>query len=214
MKKVKGKLLIGYKDEDGQIHKDFEFGVLPKAKDFFFHEAILAFKDNDLSTINMQLVRSALSKLGSMETPISDSVLLKLEMMDFNKLIESFDDFNSQNGTPISVDTKTIKLAFPIEKDGEKFDVIEFGCGLTLQDELEADKGGFLNNGLFGQHRRAFIAGKQVAYLRKDNSDKFIETQITPDELDQMYLVDVIGLIEQANIFSIFRRFELEKGNK
>lgn len=188
-------LLEGFADEKGTKHTKVEIGNLTKAGEYFLFESI--WEDFSETALNAFLLSRAITKFGTLKTPVSESFLLNLLSTDLEDLGNALNEFTAQNGTPQLYAQNTIKLIYGIEKDGVVYDLVEFGAHTKGFDEVQKER---LN--LSGNRGMAFLAGKEIVKLYQSEGEKSLNTGLDLEAFSQMYLIDVIGILEQSKIWN------------
>lgn len=131
IKPVQINLCIGNEDEKSIIHKEVTIGRHIFAKEYFLFERI--WSEYSLTQLNAYVLSQSITKFGDLKTPISTSLLLKLDLIDFEDLKDGLDSFVNANKRPLPIDDKTVALANGIEIEGVKYDLVEFGGRTTGQ---------------------------------------------------------------------------------
>lgn len=198
IKPAKIELFNGYTDKKGKIHKQIEISKLIKAGEFFFLEA--TWGNQSPTTLTAYLLSHAITKFGKLEIPVSTNILLELYKTDLEDLVAIFNSFTEQNGTPILIDEKTVKLVFGLEKDGTIYDLAEFGKLTTGKDVVEAEM-----KELSGNREAVFLAGKEIVRLKQSNGDLVLEGELNLETIGELYLIDALGIVEQSKIWNQYQ---------
>lgn len=190
MKNVK--LAFGYEGGDGKIHRNVRIERRATGADLF---RIADDGDGEKPTqFNLQLLQGAITKFGSLIMPVPLSVLLSLKSPDRRRLIAANNEFlkeTSAGRKTEKLSVSKVKLAFGFEKNGQTFDVVEFGRLLTGYDELEADD-------LPGWRQACFLLGKQIVRLSQSTGEGICEGEVTPEMFASLDAGDIF-LLSGAN---------------
>lgn len=192
VKPVKIKLKEGYVDESGDRHQIVELGIGVNAGEYFLYETLWG--DASPTGLTAYLIAGAITKFGTLKTPIATEIILSLKTPEFSKLASAFDKFTQQDGIPEKISHSTIRLIHGfVDKDGNKFDVAELGNITTGFDAVEVEK-----RGLSGIRAEALLAGRQIKKLLQSSGSEAIDGPLGYESINEMALIDVIGLTELA----------------
>jgi hypothetical protein len=196
-------LLTGYTDAKGVTHRSVTFGRRLRGRDLFAldsdPQAAVPTQHGDL------ICAKSITAFGALTMPVSLSVLLDLDSLDRDDLAAAYNEFQmaSAEGREAEfLSDSTVRPAFGFEREGLRYDVVEFGHRLTGRDEVAADK-----ERLDGAQRRCFLAGRQIAQLRQSDGTATIDGPIPLSWFEALDAADIWTLLGAAEIYrQSFRR--------
>ncbi len=183
-------LTIGYTDKQGTIHKKITLSRRLTGSRLFSSD------DDPQSDIPTQrealIIRNAITEFGTLSMPVTINTLLDLDSIDRDDLTAEHDKF-LQEGTggrfPEFLADNKVKLIFGYEKDGQRYDLIEFGARYTGRDEVDADMLGY-----DGLRRLCFLIGKQVTKSSTADGASVIDGALPIEVFDDLDSADIFAL--------------------
>lgn len=163
-------LKFGYKDKEGNLHKEVVFGKRLTGEDLF---AI----DNDPQarsrTQHIDLIRrKAITKFGTLSMPVPTNILLKLNRVDRGIIAEGYEDFVRESRADKTGEFRpnnVVQLAFGFEIAGTTYTIAELNRLTDGYDEITAD-----TLGLEGLGRICFLAARSISRLMTADEPPFV----------------------------------------
>lgn len=186
-------LKFGYQDKENPevFHREVVISRRPTGADFF--RAVEGGTDDKTANtrINLALIASAITSFGTLTMPTPLTVLFSLNEIDEDKLNDEYLLFLISTQPPteqkILEDNHRAQLAFGIEREGVKYQIIEFGKLLNgfdrikIQNEAQSD----------WQYTGAKIAREVVKLSTLDGSNS-ISGELTLAEIEAMDVTDFL----------------------
>jgi hypothetical protein len=195
MKKVM--LLIGYEDKSQVTHRDVEIGKVLYGSDLFTIDEDP--QNSGPTSREFLILRSAITKFGTLTVPVALSVLIALDSLDRDDLLEAYNNFVAESldgRTSEFLPDNKVRLARGYESEGIVFDVVEFGTRLTGHHYIEADA---LE---LSETKRAFyLVGQQVVRLSQSEGKATLSGPMSVEECGTLVVPDLFTLRGGAELF-------------
>lgn len=187
-------LLFGYTDRGGTLHRDVTFGRRLSGREFFLIDQDGQNKSS--SQYSDLIVRHAITAFGTLRMPVGQNILLGLNRTDREFLVEEhgrvMDESMDGRSSEVLSDS-AVRLAFGFERDGQVYDVIEFGNHSTGNDEVAAHR-----QKLIGVKRECYLAGMQVSRMSSSEGAGEITGPMELSIFDQLDASDITPILEGA----------------
>lgn len=185
-------LKFGYQDkEDSEIiHREVVISRRPTAKDLLKIEDDLDSEDIQSS---LEIAAATISTFGTLTMPVSMTVLLELNEVDSNKLSDEFSAFlkDSQPKKKAKIlEDSRVQLANGIDRDGAKYDVVEFGNLLSGHDRIKIS-----NEAKSAKQFKVLKIAREVTKLSTADGSKSISGTLTLAEIELLDMSDFIFLV-------------------
>lgn len=205
-KSRKFNLKFGYRDKETPeiVHREVEISCRPTGADFF--KAVEDGTDDGAANtrINLSLIKSAITKFGDITMPVPVTVLFSLNEIDEEKLNDEYLLFlvatQPETEQKILEDNRA-QLSFGIERDGVKYQIVEFGNLLNGYDRMKIQSE--------TQDEWVFQAKKmarEVVKISTLDGAHSVDDELTFEEVEAMDVTDLLVLREtEARWLNSFR---------
>jgi len=199
-------LIGGYREpKSGVVHKHVTFGKILTGKELFIID------DDPQSNLPSQyqdlLLSRAITKFGTLVTPVSLIVFQRLDSIDRDDLSDAYETFSRQwlAGRKAEYPSdRVVKLSVGYQVNGMTYDLVEFGNRLVGMDEVRADKLGHRAGTI---RRVCYLIGRQVSKLSCSEGVGEIDGPLPMGIFEQLDGVDIQALRVGAELWrQSFRR--------
>jgi hypothetical protein len=179
-------LVTGY-TEKGVTHTEVTFGRRLRGRPLFDISAQAEGVEYD-----SRLYQAAVTRFGSLPSPIPLKAFLSLAAIDRELLEEGYNKFmqDSMSGRMSeAIDESTIKLAIGFQQGDLLYNVVTFGNQLTGYDELKAERHRFS-----AMEKTCFLLGMEITKFSTEDGAHSLETPIGLSVFWQMDAIDLVAL--------------------
>lgn len=199
-------LKFGYPDKENPeiIHREVVINRRPTGADFF--RAVEDGTDDGAANtrINLSLIKAAITKFGDITMPVPVTVLFSLNEIDEGKLNDEYLLYllaTQPETEQMILEDQRAQLAFGIERDGVKYQIVEFGNLLTGYDRMKIQSE-TQNEWIFQAKKMA----REVVKISTLDGVQFVAGELTFEEIEAMDATDLIVLREtEARFLNSFR---------
>ncbi len=184
-------LKFGYQDKENPelAHRRVEFSRRPTGADFM--RAIEA-TDGANPEYLFELMATAITKFGELPMPVPMTTLLSLNWIDQEDLQSTFFEFLGYTGAKDDakiLENGKVQLAFGVEREGVKYDTVEFGNILTGYDQIQIRKDAGTQI-----ERDILTMGREIAAVSAADGSRKLDGGLTLDELKALDWEDFVML--------------------
>jgi hypothetical protein len=185
-------LIGGYRDAQGNLHKEVEVGYVLRGADLF------AIDEHPLGTTqaarDFLILGKAITKFGTMRLPVPPTVLAELDTVERDDLLSAYNELEEESRgkrRPEVLLDGRLRLSGGYEEGGITYDVVEYGNRLKGKDYITADQ-----LDLKGARRACHLAGLQVSQLGQavDYRQDFERHRATFSAEEQRELERFVGI--------------------
>lgn len=185
-------LQYGYQDKEDEslAHRQVVFSRRPTGADF-----VKAMEETDGANPEflLNLMAEVISKFGEVRMPVPITVLLSLNWIDQEQLQEAFYEFLDETGGETEekiLEPGKVQLRFGIERDGARYDIVEFGKLLNGYDQIKIRM-----ETTNAYDRNTLAIGREISRLSSSSDvTQTIEGGATLDELKNLDYESYINL--------------------
>lgn len=189
-------LKFGYtdKEEKSVVHQAVTMSKRPTGKDFLVASDLGGGTSSTRYT--MAMVASAITAFGTVKMPVPLTVLLNLNRIDREKLLSEYLLFTVIDAKPEQLETGKVQLVFGVERDGVRYDVVEFGHLLTGYDEVAIEE-----STETVQQETAFKMALEVVRISTSDGIASLEGALTREEIESLDFDDYDALQKAEGVW-------------
>jgi hypothetical protein len=179
-------LVTGY-TEKGVTHAEVTFGRRLRGRQLFN----ISDQEGGVE-YGSRLYQAAVTRFGSLPSPIPLKAFLSLAAIDRELLEEGYNKFMQDSiGGRMSeaIDESTVKLPIGFQRGDLVYNVATFGNQLTGYDEMKAER-----QRVSAMEKTCFLLGMEITKFCTEDGAHSLETPIGLSVFDQMDVADLIAL--------------------